>query len=149
MTPAMLADVLTRFVPHPRVCPMLADPVYRDRIVWQATSFVSIALPSVEAPQAICGISSHLGVGEAWMLAGAGFNAQVRRILPMQRQLVRHGYAALGLVRLHMLVDADWPQAARYARALGFVREFDRPARGLGYKGRDVDFYIFKPVEER
>jgi hypothetical protein len=137
--------MLDRFIPHPRVAARLVDPDYMARILWQMQAAPWFALPDDKAPAALCGVLHRLGVGEVWMLPGMDFAASARRILPMQRGMIEVTYKALGLRRLQMLVEADWPEAQRYAEHLGFVREYDKPARALGHNGTDVFFYIYQP----
>lgn len=136
-------QALQKFKPHPREAWRLETPEFMERIAWQIANFPSVILPNYDTPAAICGIIHQFGVGEVWMIASADFKSHWDVVLPQQRRICADMFKALGLHRMHMLVDPTWRDARVYARALGFRKEFDKPARGMGPLGQDLDFYLW------
>lgn len=122
---------------------MVATPALRDQLAVQITHFPAFALPAPDRAVCIAGISHLNGVGEVWMVTGAGFEGMARRVLRQARLLLPCLYDALGLHRLHMTVESGRRDAARWAIAAGFRFEAG-PLRGMGAQGQDMDFYLYE-----
>jgi len=112
------------------------------QIIFQILNFPAIAWPSCDAPVFICGIVKQMGVGEVWLLTGEGFEDVWRKAARVQKNLCETAFKVFNLHRLHMLVDSTREDAKRYARIAGF--EYSNTNPGLGPRGEDMDFYIFK-----
>lgn len=124
---------------------MRDDPVACAEIERKIMNAPSMAYPD-DDPAVVCGITYCYGIGTVWMVVGSRFKDGTvwRAAYRVQRALVRGVFDALRLRRLQLLVDAAHPEHGRYAEALGFVRESDRPHKGLGPKGEDLLFYVMR-----
>lgn len=121
------------------------DGVYADQlrpvIESQILNWPCVALPDPENPVLVAGCVYALGVGEVWMVTGEGFKDQIRMVLPQVRSLCGSLSGMFGLHRLHMMVSADRPDAARFARHVGFGLE--ARLKCMGHDGSDVDVFLF------
>lgn len=120
----------------------LEDPRKRAQLVFQILNFPSVAWPSAENPIFICGVMKQLGVGEVWLITGEGFENIWREAARVQKHLCEIAIKIFNLHRVHMLVDSSREDAKRYARIAGF--EYSNTNPGLGSRGEDLDFFIFK-----
>ncbi|MBE2191876.1 MAG: hypothetical protein IAE63_06825 [Alphaproteobacteria bacterium] len=124
---------------------MRDDPQANAEIEHKIMNAPCMAYPDDDHPAVICGITSCYGIGTVWMVVGDRFKDTVwRGAFRVHRALVRGVFDALRLRRLQMLVDVAHPEHGRYAEALGFERESDRPHLGLGPKGEDLIFYVMR-----
>lgn len=115
-------------------------------MVHQIRTFPAMALPSMDDPVILCGVAYNCGVGELWMLTSESFATRWRSILRQHKQACAMVYEALGLHRMHILVDPRRPEACAYAEALGF--KFEYTAARFGAQGVDMSFYVW-PHDER
>ena len=99
------------------------DPHLCAYIEQQIWNFPTFALPHIHDPVAICGLVHFRGIGEIWMVTGAGFERQAPVIVKQQRSLILSLISALNLHRLDMEIDARRADAKLYAEKLGF--EYD------------------------
>jgi hypothetical protein len=64
------------------------------------------------------------GVGEAWFLGSARINLKARSFARLARSGIYENTAkALGLWRVQAACRADWPEALRFAKFMGFKDE--------------------------
>jgi hypothetical protein len=117
------------------------------QVMRQIELFPAVALPSPAAATVICGLVHFQGKGELWMITGQGFEKTARAVLAQQKQLAKTFYRALGLRRLHLLVDAHRADAMRWAELIGFRREFPTPLKNYGAYGQDQFMFIFSQGE--
>lgn len=122
---------------------MRDDPLASAEIERKIMNFPSMAYPD-EDPAVIFGITHCYGVGTVWMVVGDRFKDVWRPALRVQKSLVCGIVRALRLRRLQLLVDAGQPEHCRFAEALGFERESDRPHMGLGPRGENLLFFILR-----
>lgn len=133
-------EALDRFVP--RACDAdMFEPGVIEQLRAQIAFYPSFAFPSVESPTVLCGFVHGHGVGEAWMVTGAGFERTARQVLRQQRDLCALMYRTLGLHRMHIMVDADRPDAIRWAQSLGF--EYETRLKRMSAKGLDELVYLW------
>lgn len=116
-----------------------------EKLCWQIENFPAFVLPSLQDPVIVCGIAHDLGVGEVWMLTGENFVNHWRRVLRQHRALCATAYRALGLHRMHMLVDPDRQGAGAYAGAVGFIA--GNIEKRFGPNGTDLQFYVWPHSE--
>lgn len=123
---------------------MRDNPVACAEIEANIMAGPSIALPSPEQPAVVCGIVHCYGIGTVWMVVGAEFTGCWRRVYAIQKSLLRSMFDALRLRRMHILVDAGNAVNRKYAECLGFVQETEKAHCGLGPRGEDLLFYIWR-----
>lgn len=141
-----ILDALRTFKPRPVDAWMFEHPVISQQLVSQILYFPCMALPSNDKPTVLCGlVHNFCGAGEIWMVTGEGFERTAKTVLQQQRRLARDFYKALGLHRLHILVDSDRKDARRWAEALGF--QFEARLKKYGPRGEDRDMFLFNSNE--
>lgn len=123
---------------------MRGDPVACAEIEANIMNGPAIALPSSDNPAVICGVAHCYGIGTVWMIAGSEFEKCWRKIFSIQRTLLQSAFDALHLRRMHILVDAGNQTNRRYAEHLGFKQETEQAHCGLGPRGEDLLFYIWR-----
>lgn len=126
---------------------MRDDPMANAEIETNIMAGPSIALPDNDNPAVIFGIYHAYGVGTVWMIVGDRFKDKWRMVFRAQKSLCRTMSRALRIRRLQILVDANQPAHCRYAEFVGFERESVNPHCGMGPRGEDMIFYIWKERE--
>jgi hypothetical protein len=126
-----------------RPCDVYAheNAAMKEMIINQILYFPSFALPCVNKAVVICGFVSSFGVCTAWMLTGEGFEAHAHHVLPMQRQLCRSMYVALGAHRMEIEVNTGRKDAEGWAERLGF--EFETVLQRAGAHAEDLSVYLW------
>jgi hypothetical protein len=102
---------------------IIGNPEMRARLIVQIERFPAVALPSVEAPVMVGGAVLSDELAELWMVAGAGFDRELRGILRHLRQLIATAREALAPREIKICVNPDRPGTEKFARALGFTYE--------------------------
>lgn len=70
------------------------------------------------------GILVHrAGFGEAWILCSKGAAAHPVGVFRVARDYLNTGFVLNRLYRLQAIVRCDWPQAQKFVKRLGFVKE--------------------------
>lgn len=117
------------------------DPRARQLIEAQILLFPSWALPDPQTASCVVGIVPNGRVGEVWMITGEGFEGHAKIILGIGRQLCRTMYEVLKLHRMDMRCRTDYPQAGRWAQALGL--EYETTLKRAGAQGENIDVYLW------
>lgn len=102
---------------------IMTNPELRARMIVQIERGPAVALPNAESPVVICGAALGDGLAELWMVAGEGFEKQVRPVLRQMKHLVKTACEALAPREIKLVVDPDRHGTERFVRALGFVYE--------------------------
>lgn len=102
---------------------VLTNPELRARVIVQIEQYPAVALPDAENPVVVAGAVLNDEMAELWMVAGAGFEAQYRRVIRQLKCLIGAAQEALAPRKIILCVDPDRPGAERFVRALGFAYE--------------------------
>lgn len=135
-------EAFERMEPSEADAYLFADPARRNFIRAQIVNFPAYVLPDPERATVVCGIVHAFGLGEVWMVKSRDFRRSAPIVLPLMRDLIAGGYAALGLRRLSLAVEAGRADAALWARRLGFARE--ATLRAAHPRGGDVDVFVWE-----
>lgn len=117
---------------------IMTTPELRAKVIVQIEKFPAVALPDAENPAAICGIVLADDMAEFWMVAGEGFDKNLRQLLRHMRYLLQCAQVTFAPRALKIFVNPDRPGTERFAQALGFVYE----------KRKAAHVYTFKPKGE-
>lgn len=120
---------------------IMTDLQTRTKVTQAIINYPSFALPSPDNAVMICGVVTKDDIGEAWMVAGVGFEQQMRTVLRQMRVGLRDICRLLELRQLLILVDPQRKGAAKYVKRLGFVAGAEPRIFQVGDKA--VEMYFF------
>ena len=102
---------------------IITNPELRAKVIVQIERFPAVALPNAEEPVVVAGAVLSDDMAEMWMVAGAGFDKQLRPLVRQLRHLISTAREALAPRAIKICVNPDRPGTERFARALGFAYE--------------------------
>lgn len=102
---------------------IMTNPELRARVIVQIERFPAVALPSAEHPVVVAGAVLNDEMAELWMVAGEGFERQLKIVLRQMKHLLNTAREALAPREIKLCVNPDRPGTERFVQALGFVYE--------------------------
>lgn len=102
---------------------IMTNPELRAKLIVQIERFPAVALPDTENPVLVAGMVLSDEIAELWMVAGDGFEKQIKNVLRRMRHLLDGLENDLGGRAIKLCVDPDRPGTERFAQAVGFVYE--------------------------
>jgi len=102
---------------------IMTSPELRAKLIVQIERFPAVALPNPESPVLIAGAALSDDMVELWMVAGDGFEKQLKPLLRQIRHLIATAQEAFAGRAIKLCINPDRPGTERFVRALGFVYE--------------------------
>lgn len=102
---------------------IMTNPELRAKLIVQIERFPAVALPDTENPVLVAGAVLNDEMVELWMVAGEGFEKQLKPLLRQIRHLISTAQEAFGERAIKLCIDPDRPGTERFAQAVGFVYE--------------------------